>query len=243
MERMEKMVQAGLRAQLEIQSLITGRLVIEVSIKPNAPLNLTKLEPDYFEIPTIQSPIARLGKALERLDFQKIQSAILSTLSGAEDLINDPNLKASLQGLRATLEDARQLVQHVEEKVDPLTENLNATLTDTRSLLNALAGNANTTLASYKKLAFKVDQKIEPLADSTQRTLAEARTTLKQGTQTLAAAEGDLAADSPLMVEFENALREFSAMARSVRHLADFIKRHPESLLQGKGQGQTAGGN
>jgi paraquat-inducible protein B len=241
-KHLKQLIEKGLRAELAIQSMITGKLVIEVSMKPNATLKLTNLEPNYIEIPTVPSPIERLGKALAKLDFKEIQNALLSTLSGAEELINDPNLKASLQALRVTIEDTRHLVQHVDEKVDPLTANLNTTLTDARQQLNTVGGSANTTLKSYNQLARNVNKKVSPLADSTQKTLKEARSTLRQGTKTLEVAEEDLSADSPLMVELENTLREFSAMARSVRLLADFLKRHPESLLQGKGQGKPTGG-
>jgi paraquat-inducible protein B len=240
--QMNRLIRKGLRAELAIQSMITGKLVIEVSMKPNTPINLTNMEPGFIEIPTVQSPIARLGKALEKLDFKKIQHSLLSTLSGAEKLINNPDLKASIHILKGTLADARHFVQHVDTKVDPLTDNLNTTLTDTREHIKVLSGNANTTLTAYKTLARNVNKKVPPLADSTGKTLAEAQTTLKQGTRTLAAAEEDLSADSPLMVELANTLKEFSAMARSVRLLADFLKRHPESLLQGKGQGHSSGG-
>jgi hypothetical protein len=35
-------------------------------------------------------------------------------------------------------------------------------------------------------------------------------------------------------VELNKTLREFSATARSLRQLADYLERHPESLLRGK---------
>jgi paraquat-inducible protein B len=60
---------------------------------------------------------------------------------------------------------------------------------------------------------------------------------LEQAEKTLAAAEADLSEDSPTMYELNNALREISAMARSIRQLADYLKRHPEALLSGKGEG------
>jgi paraquat-inducible protein B len=241
-ERLEVLIKKGLRAELTIQSLITGKLVIEVSMRPGTPLRLTGLDPDHIEIPTIPSSMARLGKALENLDFQKIQDRLLATLAGADKLINNPDLAASVKALRATLEDAKQLVEHVEGKVDPLTDNLNATLTDARQQIDTVGNKANTTLTSFNKLAQNADRKVGPLLDDSQKTLAEARTTLKQGTRTLKTVDEDLSADSPLMVELENTLQEFSAMARSMRLLADFLKRHPESLLQGKGQEKSSGG-
>jgi paraquat-inducible protein B len=183
-----------------------------------------------------------MGKALGELDFKEIQNRLLSALSGAEKLLNNSNLNASIQTLRVTLQDAQQLVELVDGKVDPLTDNLNTTLTDTRRQLNTVGDKASTTLTSLNQLVRDVDRKVGPLVDDTQNTLAEAGTTLKQGTQTLKTVDEDLASDSPLMVKLENTLDEFSAMARSFRLLADFLKRHPESLLQGKGQERATGG-
>jgi paraquat-inducible protein B len=151
-------------------------------------------------------------------------------------------LKASVKALKGALEDAQHLVQHVDQKVDPLTDNLNTTLTDARKQLNTVGDKASTTLTSFNRLARHVDRRIDPLVDDTQKTITEARTTLRQGTRTLKTLDEDLSADSPLMVELENTLREFSDAARAIRLLAEFLKRHPESLLQGKGQEKASGG-
>jgi paraquat-inducible protein B len=241
-ERVKLLIEKGLRAELTTQSLITGKLAIEVSMKPGSPLRLTNLDPEHVELPTVPSTIAKLGKALEKLDLKKIQKRLMSALGGADKLLNNPDLDASVKALRTALEDAQHLVEHVNDKVDPLTDNLNTTLTDARQQINTVGGKADTTLTSFNKLARDVDRKVDPLVDDTRDTLAEARKTLAQGNRTLKTVNEDLSEDSPLMVELENTLREFAGMARSVRLLADFLKRHPESLLQGKGQEKASGG-
>jgi paraquat-inducible protein B len=92
----------------------------------------------------------------------------------------------------------------------------------------------NQALKDYDKLARNVDAQVEPLAESVDKTLVDARSALKQGEKTLATAEYDLSEDSTTMYELNNTLREFSAMARSIRQLADYLKQHPEALLSGK---------
>ena len=198
-EEMDRLIEKGLRGVLSMQSLITGKLVIELEFMPDTPVHLTHHEPQYIEIPTVKSGFYRLGKALEKLDIEGIQKKLMSVLDGADKIVNDPDLKASIAALRATLENANHLVTHVDSKVDPLS-------------------------------------------DSLEETLAEARIALKQATQTLKVIHDDLEPDSPLMYELENTLREFSAAARSIRLLADYLKRHPESILQGKGQAKKTGG-
>ena len=40
---------------------------------------------------------------------------------------------------------------------------------------------------------------------------------------------------SPMMVDINNALDELASSARSIRALTDYLERHPEALLHGKG--------
>ena len=44
-----------------------------------------------------------------------------------------------------------------------------------------------------------------------------------------------VAPDSALYLEFRRMLRELSAAARSIRGMADYLERHPEALIRGKG--------
>ena len=63
-------------------------------------------------------------------------------------------------------------------------------------------------------------------------------TVLEEARQSLANAEKMLDADAPLQVNMNTALEEISGAARSLRLLMDYLERHPESLLRGKGQAE-----
>jgi paraquat-inducible protein B len=60
--------------------------------------------------------------------------------------------------------------------------------------------------------------------------------TLDQVRVTLKSAESLVATDSVLYLEIKRALRELSAAARSIRGMADYLERHPEALIKGKGR-------
>ncbi len=62
----------------------------------------------------------------------------------------------------------------------------------------------------------------------------EFRATLEEARATLVKAQGLLAEDAPLQGDLQTTLREVSRAARAVRDLADYLERHPESLLRGK---------
>ena len=61
-----KLLDDGLRASLEMQSIVTGQLLIALDFHKDAPLNLQglkelKLGPDVKEIPTIKTGLQLLG--------------------------------------------------------------------------------------------------------------------------------------------------------------------------------------
>lgn len=73
------------------------------------------------------------------------------------------------------------------------------------------------------------------LARLDQETATELTKTLQQTRRTLANAEKMLAPNSSLQAEAHRALSELSSAARSFRIMADYLERHPEALIRGKG--------
>ena len=66
-------------------------------------------------------------------------------------------------------------------------------------------------------------------------TASELNSTLVQTRRTLGAVEKTLAQNSPLQTEAHRVLKELGSAARSLRIMADYLERHPEALLRGKG--------
>ncbi|MBW2011757.1 MAG: MCE family protein [Deltaproteobacteria bacterium] len=71
------LIEKGLRAQLQMQSLVTGQLMINIDFYPDKPLSLVgdkglTLPEDVMEIPTIQTPLQRIGKTLEEIPLSEI---------------------------------------------------------------------------------------------------------------------------------------------------------------------------
>ena len=67
------------------------------------------------------------------------------------------------------------------------------------------------------------------------RTMANLDKTITQAEGTLKTVDTMFAADSPLSQELQTSLRELADAARSLRILSDYLERHPEALLKGKG--------
>ncbi|HDR9484651.1 TPA: MCE family protein [Burkholderia aenigmatica] len=87
-----------------------------------------------------------------------------------------------------------------------------------------IGANLNSTLANANKLFQQLDTQVAP----------EARDTLSAAKRTFTTAEATLQQDSPLQSDVRGALKELTQTLRSLNMLADYLERHPESLLQGK---------
>ena len=208
-ERVSDLIERGLRAQLVLQSFITGKLAIQMNMYPDKPADLKRLDPAFDEIPTIPSTMSKLEASLANLDLQKINDSLISVLNGVDRILQNPDIDASLSELKSALGDARGLMQNVNSKVDPLSDNLNNTLTDTRALVN------------------NVKDKVDPLSQSVAEALQSVDTAFKS-------IDDLVGKRSPTRAELDNLLKELSGAARSLRVLAEYLQQHPEALIKGK---------
>ena len=209
-ERLSELISFGLRAQLVPQSLVTGKLVIELNTHPDTPIVLKSIDKKYEEIPTIPSALSKLETSLAKIDLAEISTRLITVLASADQLLKNPDIKASISEFRGTLVDARKLVNRVNEEVKPLS------------------GKAQSTLDDVGKLAQHVDGKVDPVSKLVTEALKSADAAFKS--------IDDLAGKrSPTRAEVDKTLQEIQRAARSVRLLADYLEQQPEALLKGKG--------
>jgi paraquat-inducible protein B len=84
------------------------------------------------------------------------------------------------------------------------------------------------TTESLERLVKDLDTEIAPAINAT----------LDQTKKTLANVDRLLNAKSPMGYEMKQALTELGEAARSLRSLSDYLERHPEALIKGKGASQ-----
>ena len=82
----------------------------------------------------------------------------------------------------------------------------------------------DTTLKSANSTLKQVDTSIVP----------ELRGTLESARKALGNAERTLASDAPVQSDLRDTLTEVTRAARTLQDLADYLSRHPESLIRGK---------
>ena len=171
-----KLIEKGLRAQLVMQSFITGQLMIQIDFHPGTPVVLRSIDKEYIEIPTIPSTGERLAQALGDLDLKGIEQHLLTVLASADRFVNNPDLTASLRGLKDTLLDASKLLTRVDRQVDPLASDLKKTVKDFGKLagnVDGHVGGLTTGLDKTMSAARGVFSEDSPLLVELQNTLKE----------------------------------------------------------------------
>ncbi len=237
----EALIAQGLRAQLGMQSLVTGLLYVDLDFHPEKPARLVGLKVGYEELPTIPSSLEQLTKTVASLPLEEIVAKFSAAVEGIERFINSPHSQQLAASLDDAIKEAQGLLHNINERIEPLANRLDTTFGDAQKLLkdvngqiNPLAGEIKQTFRETRGLVSHVDKRLGPVTSSLEETFKAAEAAMKQAESTLATVESMTAEDSSLRYELTNTLKELSTAARSIRLLSDYLERHPESLLQGK---------
>jgi paraquat-inducible protein B len=97
-----------------------------------------------------------------------------------------------------------------------------------------LAADLRTALATLDETLKRADALMAQLSTEIAPDLKK---TLEQARKTLGSAEQVLSSDSPVQGDLRETLNEVTKAAETVRELADYLERHPESLIRGKRTG------
>jgi len=206
---MKRLIDKGLRAQLKMQSLITGLLMIELDFYENKPAVFSG-DGKIPEVPTIPSSAEELSRTLANIPFAEIAEKLTKSIGGIERIINSPELGTTLTELATAIKDIQSLVRNVDDKIGPLTKEY-----------GALATNANEELDRVGAAVAKMLDAAEKASD--------------QANKLMVKTSDVTSANSPVVYELSRSLQDLSSAARSLRTMSDTISQHPESLLYGKG--------
>ncbi|QHI97762.1 MCE family protein [Xylophilus rhododendri] len=128
-----------------------------------------------------------------------------------KDPIELPTMSGSLDALQSQVQEIVGKVNKVP--FDEIGQDLRKSLAE-----------LNKTLAGTEKLTRTLNNDVAP----------EVTAAVKDARKTITSAERTLAQDSPLQQDVRETLEELKRTSASVRTLADYLERHPESLLRGK---------
>lgn len=217
----------GLRGQLQIQSILTSQLYIELDYFPESEINYYG-DGSILEVPTIPSKFARLNKVLEKVSVDKVVEELAGSISAINEFVNSEEFASTMTNLQSTLES----LQGASDEVGELASNLreNATLFNNNSArtmekINQLAATAEVSFNNVTRVLGKNSPQLQQLSSALEE-ISEAAQVISEFR------------DSPERYHLEKALEELQSAARSFREMTDLIEKDPQSLLWGKQQGE-----
>ena len=192
----ERSVRRGLRATLQTNSLLTGVLFVGLDFQPHSPPPVFhQLQKIYVEVPSepstdvqqLMNNLASLDlKSIERnlnavlinintsvssLHLGEIHDDITKALTSVDRLVSSPDLKNDLAAVHTTLEQYRLLGEKLNNRVDPLADDVTKTLAEADRALVQVRGaaqNVRIQLAPDAPIPNDLDQALRQLSDSLQ---------------------------------------------------------------------------
>jgi paraquat-inducible protein B len=153
------------------------------------------------------------GKLFVDMDFYPdAPPAVVANNLGYPEI---PTLPSSLQGL---LDGVQQILDKLE-KAD----------------LQKTLANLNQLMVSTTNLMAVLEKDTPRLTDEMHATLVDTRNMLKQAEVTLNTVNNASSPRGEIGNQLQDVLKEVAAAARSVRVMAEYLERHPDAMLRGKG--------
>ncbi|MEE4279608.1 MAG: MlaD family protein [Halieaceae bacterium] len=211
-----ELVDRGLRAQLAMQSLLTGLLYVQLDFHPDTEPKLADTIARHYQLPTIPTELEQLRQSLESIDYGEISDNLSRIAKGLDTLMNSPDTQALPASLRSSL-----------ASLESASEELSATLTDSRPALNALLQDGREALAGVSRTMPQLSERLEATLGGLDQALASANSTLKR-------IDSAASPDSAPRRQLTSTLQELSLAARALRSLARTLEEHPEALLRGR---------
>jgi paraquat-inducible protein B len=153
-------------------------------------------------------------------------------LRGDGSMIEIPTIPSPLDKLARTLQSIP--VEQIMGQVQTAVEGLNKILSSPD--LAKAPGELNATLRELRTLAQNLNGQVKPVRSSLDQTLASVATAAASADRVMRHAENVTDPNSQSMTDLRKALNELSNAARALRNLADYLDRHPEALIKGKGE-------
>lgn len=209
----EELVERGLRAQLQTQSLLTGKSVVALDLFPGQAGYMR--EPNEIDLPVIPSVPSRVDQAttllrelattLRGLPLREMVLSAHGSLQALERLTTSPELQTALVSLGQTLHNLEDLTQQLQRQIPPLLDNAQQGSVELRATIGEVrraAQSARDALGQMHALAGDTRQSLGPQSEAQYQLL--------------------------------QALEELGRASKALQRTAESLEQQPESLIFGK---------
>jgi paraquat-inducible protein B len=209
-------VAGGLRAQLQIESIVTGLLFVNLGYLDDPPPVPPVAIADHPVIPTAPSPF----QALEAEAYE-LSAAARRVLAVAADMLETLDAEEFGASLAAAADAVGRLADAPEIRaafgaVPGATRQLTRTMTELQLLAERLTG------------------AVDPLEAQVDATAAEALLVLQTMRETIEATRGAVTTDAGIGYRFEEALISLTRAAEAIQRFATSLEQDPSMLLRGR---------
>jgi paraquat-inducible protein B len=212
-EDADRLIAAGLRAQLQSQSLLTGLLFVNLDFRKDAPARLMGGAEPFPEIPTIPSDLEQLQQTAG--DVAMRLPEVVDRLTEVLGRIDD-GLAANRDDIRKIVTDVAATAEAVRQQTPGVTRILNNTQDATGQVRQAAATLEQILQNNSDAIGALIDEwtvtagSVRRMADQINLAIAENRPGLRDFTQT--------------------GLYEYTGLAQDAQRLVDQINRVAEEL-------------
>jgi paraquat-inducible protein B len=215
-EVLQEQIADGLRAQLQMESIVTGLLYIELSYRPEADLPHRVSRPTtHPEIPTTPSLLAVLGT-----EAGSLVADVLQILYRVNEMLEEVDMVEINMAVVASAQAVEQLVG---------SEELQAAINQ----VPEMAAQFNRTLGEAEVLMDRLEAAIDPLQTGMEGTMQEATSTLQAARAAIEETRGLITTDSGVGYGLEQMLASLREAAEALRVLAISLERDPDMLIRG----------
>lgn len=211
---LEKQIDRGMRATLEMESLITGRLFVALDLHPDGPEPTFYGDGDMLEIPTMSSGLVEFIKSVSQVDVAGLSQRLVRLLDGLETSLGQLEVKTLNDRLLAVLNSVDNMVKSSE---------LHEAITSFRA-----------TSDKAHKFLVDLESAAGPLGTNLTASVTSAGEAFDELNLAARDLQGTLSGESAFVYELQRTLRDVADAARSVRELVDQLSANPAMLLKGK---------
>jgi paraquat-inducible protein B len=204
--RLAYLIRMGLRAELKLESFVTGQQYVSLDLRPNTPVEMVD-DPGIRlpEIPTVAPPL------------QSVQEDIAAVAKQ----IREADIAGMAQRLSSVM--ARIDTTLTEMDVGSVGDRLDRTLSQVEEALDAV-----------QHLAATADSSVTPMRQSVSETSVRLQQSLDSLDATLRSMRAAIDPSSPLSVRMADSFREIGDAANAMRRLAEYLERNPSTLVRGR---------
>jgi paraquat-inducible protein B len=212
------LVARGLRAELNIQSFVTGQSQIDLDFDSSVPAGLHPSVTSLPEIPTRLSTIQRVQKQLSQLPLEELVTNATGTLQSLHQLADklDNDLPPLMASLTATSDRSSRAVDVAAKAILDLQEQV------------------QNTLNRITDFAATADQQMDQRGTDLRTLLTSSTQTVQQARDILIDLRSLTSSRGETRANLNATLRDLAATAASLRGFANDVERNPQLLLTGR---------